>query len=148
MKMTKDNPKSTSRNRRKYLIIGITSIFLMLAWIITQSLNTQKIDNATVQLSKIDFQGTPDDSEISKITQELKKSKGIKTVSYFKEYSSLITSFDNTVTNSKSILALVQSNSMVPAKLFVISEDQKKSGCPMHNPKLMFGWMKNIFKFS
>ncbi len=131
-----------SKNFKRF-VIGLAAVSI-LAISLVYLLRPEPLDNATLQLSKIDFLEKPDSANLLQILNSLQSMDGVKSVHYFADNNSLVTSFENTITNTNQIVAAVTGLSSVPVKPYIVPPGDKTRGCPIHQSKFIFSWLKQL----
>lgn len=134
------------RRRYQLIINGIikaTKItFISLVVILTIAISytmifPQKVDNATIQLSKVDFKNEICPEEVSAMLNALKKTDGVQSVHYFDTSNSMVTAFDNRVLSMTQIFEKIKSQSSVELIPVTTQNFPKSGGCPIHNNKIL-----------
>jgi len=125
---------STSKIFKK---IGLTllGIFLILTVILVVHIATAEpvvIDNATMQVSRIDFTEPLTEDEVKEVKRGIKSIPGVKTEKINAEKGVLVFFHDNRVANAQQIHEQFKNLVSVESKLYVVSKDlASKKVCPV-----------------
>lgn len=115
------------------IIKVLASVFLLTITIYFTyvMLTPEKIDNPTIQVSRIDLDNTIDTSQIPSIKQKLKSIKGVKDEIIIKN-NVIVYFHDNTVTNSRKVFDQFSKLIDCNARMFVVPPDLvSKNVCPV-----------------
>ena len=125
-------------NRKIKIALGsVFGIFLILFLVLVVHIATAKplvVDNATLQISRIDFKEPIDSLKAKEIHRNLKKIPGVKTDRLNQETGVLVYFHDLKVANSKEIYDQLIAMGNYKAERFVLPEKLKnKQACPVMN---------------
>lgn len=125
-------------NRKVKIFLGsILGIVLMLFVVLVVHIATAKpveIDNATMQISRIDFKEPLDSLKSKEIHRNLKSISGVKNVRITAEKGVAVFFHDNRIVNSEQVFEQLQDKGNYKAERFVISDElAAKKVCPAMN---------------
>lgn len=125
-------------NRTVKLVIGsIFSIILLLVVVLVVHIATAKpveLDNATMQISRIDFNEPLDSLKSKEIHRNLKSIDGVKNIKIVPEKGVVVYFHDNRIVNSDQVFKQLSSKGNYKAERFVISDElAAKKVCPAMN---------------
>ncbi|RAR49607.1 hypothetical protein [Flavobacterium lacus] len=125
-------------NRTIKVIIGsIFSIVLLLIVVLVVHIATAKpveVDNATMQISRIDFKEPLDSLKSKEIHRNLKSIDGVKNIKIVPEKGVVVYFHDNRIVNSEQVFTQLSATGNYQAECFVISDDlASKKVCPAMN---------------
>lgn len=115
------------------IIKVLTSLFLLASTIYVGYvlLKPEKIDNPTVQVSRIDFDQKIDSSHFISIKEKLKSINGVKDEIIIKD-NVVVYFHDNAVTNSRKVFDQFSKLIDCNARMFVVPPHlNSKSACPV-----------------
>lgn len=91
-------------------------------------------DNATIQISRIDFKNPLDSLKMKEIHRNLKSIPGVQNVKINPEKGVVVYFHDNRITNSKKVFALLMTKGDYDAKPFILPKAmESKQVCPVMN---------------
>lgn len=121
----------------KWIAGSILGTFTLLLIVLVAHIATAKpvkIDNATLQISRIDFKQPIDSIVAKEIHRHLKSIPGVKNDRLNKETGVLVYFHDNRINNSENIFNLLLAKGNYKAERFTISnETASKKVCPVMN---------------
>ncbi|WP_445714656.1 hypothetical protein [Flavobacterium sp.] len=125
-------------NRKFKIALGIIlGSLLTLFIVLVVHIATAKplvVDNATLQISRIDFQEPIDSVKAKEIHRNLKSIPGVKTDRLSKEKGVLVFFHDIKVADSKTIYNKLMTMGNYKAKRFVLPKElENKTACPVMN---------------
>ena len=125
-------------NRTVKLVIGsIFSIILLLVVVLVVHIATAKpveLDNATMQISRIDFNEPLDSLKSKEIHRNLKSIDGVKNTKIVPEKGVVVYFHDNRIVNSEQVFTQLSSKGNYKAERFMISDElAAKKVCPAMN---------------
>lgn len=125
-------------NRKFKIALGIIlGSLLTLFIVLVVHIATAKplvVDNATLQISRIDFQEPIDSVKAKEIHRNLKSIPGVKTDRLNKETGVLVFFHDIKVADSKTIYNKLMTMGNYKAKRFVLPKElENKTACPVMN---------------
>jgi len=125
-------------NRTIKVVIGsIFSIVLLLIAVLVVHIATAKpveVDNATMQISRIDFKEPLDSLKSKEIHRNLKSIDGVKNIKIVPEKGVVVYFHDNRIANSEQVFTQLSAQGNYQAERFVISDDlASKKVCPAMN---------------
>jgi copper chaperone CopZ len=125
-------------NRTIKVVIGsIFSIVLLLIVVLVVHIATAKpveVDNATMQISRIDFKEPLDSLKSKEIHRNLKSIDGVKNIKIVPEKGVVVYFHDNRIANSEQVFTQLSAKGNYQAERFVISDDlASKKVCPAMN---------------
>jgi copper chaperone CopZ len=128
----------------KIILASLAGIFLLLTAILVAHIATAKpveIDNATLQISRIDFKEPLDASRKSTIRAALKSIDGVKTEHFNLQKGVLVYFHDNKIVDSKTVFEKITAAVPFEAIPFEASEDlASKKVCPAVSNTNSFGY--------
>lgn len=106
--------------------------------------NQKPLENATIQMARVDFSNSLDLQQAQVIEENIKNQKGVKDVFYNEKNHLLIYTFDNRINNSENIYnTSIKSAEFSSAPYFVSAEDAAK-GCPVINSDSFYGQLTKV----
>lgn len=125
-------------NRTVKLVIGsIFSIVLLLIVVLVVHIATAKpveVDNATMQISRIDFNEPIDSLKSKEIHRNLKSIDGVKNIKIVPEKGIVVYFHDNRIVNSEQVFTQLSSKGDYQAERLVVSDEiASKRVCPAMN---------------
>jgi copper chaperone CopZ len=125
-------------NRTVKLVVGsIFSIVLLLVVVLVVHIATAKpveVDNATMQISRIDFKEPLDSLKSKEIHRNLKSISGVKNVKINNEKAVAVFFHDNRIVNSEQVYNELMNKGNYNAQRFVVSDEiAAKKVCPAMN---------------
>jgi hypothetical protein len=115
-------------------VFGIFLILFIVLVVHIATANPVQVDNATLQISRIDFKEPIDSLKAKEIHRNLKSIPGVKTDRLNPETGVLVFFHDNRIADSKSIYDQLIAKGNYNAERFVVSEEiGKKQVCPVMN---------------
>ena len=138
-KVKNKNEGASSMSRFKIPIListGLILYFLIMGF-------SKPIDQATIQMSKIEFSQELCDHEVAAIINLVKETQGIKSAVFFPQTNALVTSFDNRLLSVSAVEKKI--NMTYPGQVKIISNKDFSNarGCPLHKSK----FLSYIFNF-
>ena len=125
------------RKTLKWIAGSVLGTFALLFIVLVVHIATAKpvtIDNATMQISRIDFKEPIDALKAKEIHRNLMAIPGVKTDRLNKETGVLVFFHDNRIANSEKIYNELMSKGNYKAERYVISADlASKKVCPAMN---------------
>jgi hypothetical protein len=123
-------------NRKIKIAIGsVFGIFLILFLVLVVHIATAKplvVDNATLQISRIDFKEPIDSLKAKEIHRNLKSIPGVKTDRLNKETGVLVFFHDIKIADSKTIYNKLIAMGNYKAERFVLPKElENKTACPV-----------------
>ena len=125
-------------NRKIKIVLGsIFGIFLVLFLVLVVHIATAKplvIDNATLQISRIDFKEPIDSLKAKEIHRNLKSIPGVKTDRLNPDTGVLVFFHDMKIADSKSIYNQLMAKGNYKAERFTLPKElENKTACPVMN---------------
>lgn len=125
-------------NRTVKLVVGsIFSIVLLLVVVLVVHIATAKpveVDNATMQISRIDFNEPLDSLKSKEIHRNLKSIDGVKNIKIVPEKGIVVYFHDNRIVNSEQVFTQLSSKGDYQAERLVVSDEiASKRVCPAMN---------------
>lgn len=129
---TTSKPKMTTRKKIKIALLSILGFFLLMFAILVYHIATARpIENATIQVSRIDFDKTFDSIGIVDIKQKLHAIPGVKSEIIVKR-NVVVYFHDNKIADSKKIYDELMTTGHYNAQRFVLPEGlANKQVCPV-----------------
>jgi hypothetical protein len=128
----------------KIALLSFVGIFLLLALVLVVHIATAKpveIDNATLQVSRIDFKAPLTKAQKSLIRTHLKSIEGVKTDHFNLEKGVLVYFHDNRVVDAQTVYKKLSESVPYEATPYVVSEDlASKKVCPAVSNTNSFGY--------
>lgn len=128
----------------KIILASLAGILTLLIAILVVHIATAKsveIDNATIQMSRIDFKEPLDTSRKTIIRAALKSIDGVKTDHFNLEKGVLVYFHDNRIVDSKTVFEKITAAVPFEATPFEVSEDlASKKVCPAVSNTNSFGY--------
>lgn len=123
-------------NKKVKIAVGsILGIFLLLFIVLVVHIATVKptvYDNATMQISKIDFQDPIDSLMAAKITADMKGIEGVKNPLVVADKKTVVYFHDMNIANSEQVYNELMKKGTYNAKRFVVSKElASKEVCPV-----------------
>lgn len=123
-------------NKKVKIAVGsILGIFLLLFIVLVVHIATVKptvYDNATMQISKIDFQDPIDSLMAAKITADMKGIEGVKNPLVVADKKTVVYFHDMNIANSEQVYNEFMKKGTYNAKRFVVSKElASKEVCPV-----------------
>jgi copper chaperone CopZ len=119
----------------KRIALSILGIFLLLTVVLVVHIATAEpvvIDNATMQVSRIDFAEPLTEEEVKMVKRSIKSIEGVKTEKINAERGVLVFFHDNRVADAKKIHDQFKNRVEMESKLYVVSPDlANKKVCPV-----------------
>lgn len=138
---------STVKQQRKRLSTLLKVVLLM---VIVLSLhlwamaNHKMADNATIQLSKLNFEKNADENDIASVSSALRSIDGVRSVHYFPEQKSMVVAYNNLHLTGKEVLQTARQHSPAAVSAYVPETGNKAMGCPIHADLSYAEWVKLI----
>lgn len=125
-------------NRTVKLVLGsIFSIVLLLVVVLVVHIATAKpveVDNATMQISRIDFNEPLDSLKSKEIHRNLKSIDGVKNIKIVPEKGIVVYFHDNRIVNSEQVFTQLSAKGNYQAERLVVSDETAaKRVCPAMN---------------
>jgi copper chaperone CopZ len=125
-------------NRKVKIILGsIAGTILLLFIILVFHIATAKpieVDNATMQISRIDFKEPIDSLTSKEIQRNLKSIDGVKNIKIVPEKGVVVYFHDNRIVNSNQVFTQLSAKGNYQAERFMISDElASKKVCPVMN---------------
>lgn len=125
-------------NRKVKIFLGsIVGIVFLLFVILVVHIATAKpveVDNATIQISRIDFNEPLDSLKSKEIHRNLKSINGVKNIKIVPEKGVVVYFHDNRIVNSEQVFTQLSAKGNYHAERFVISDElAAKKVCPVMN---------------
>lgn len=128
----------------KIALLSIASIFLVLVLVLIIHIANAKpveIDNATIQISRIDFKAPLDPAQKSLIRKSLLSIQGVKTEHFNLEKGILVYFHDNTIVDAQTVFNKLSAAVPYEATPFVVPENlANKKVCPAVSNTNSFGY--------
>lgn len=123
-------------NKKVKIAVGsILGIFLLLFIVLVVHIATVKptvYDNATMQISKIDFQDPIDSLMAAKITADMRGIEGVKNPLVVADKKTVVYFHDMNIANSEQVYNEFMQKGTYNAKRFVVSKElASKEVCPV-----------------
>lgn len=123
-------------NKKVKIAVGsILGIFLLLFIVLVVHIATVKptvYDNATIQISKIDFQDPIDSLMAAKITADMRGIEGVKNPLVVADKKTVVYFHDMNIANSEQVYNELMKKGTYNAKRFVVSKElASKEVCPV-----------------
>lgn len=115
-------------------IVGI--VFLLIAVLVVHIATAKpvELDNATIQISRIDFNEPLDSLKSKEIHRNLKSIDGVKNIKIVPEKGVVVYFHDNRIVNAKQVFTQLSTKGAYQAERFVISDEiAAKRVCPAMN---------------
>lgn len=143
MEITSSTGKQNIKRLRSVLkIVLLLGIVLSLhLWAMA---NHNMADNATIQLSKLNFDKSADENDIAIVRQALRSKDGVKSVNYFPEQKSMVVAYNNLHLTGKEVLQTARQHSPAAVSAYVPETGNKAMGCPIHADLSYADWVKLI----
>lgn len=143
MEITSSTGKQNIKRLRSVLkIVLLLGIVLSLhLWAMA---NHNMADNATIQLSKLNFDKSADENDIAIVGQALRSKDGVKSVHYFPEQKSMVVAYNNLHLTGKEVLQTARQHSPAAVSAYVPETGNKAMGCPIHADLSYADWVKLI----
>lgn len=143
MEITSSTGKQNIKRLRSVLkIVLLLGIVLSLhLWAMA---NHKMADNATIQLSKLNFDKSADENDIAIVGQALRSKDGVKSVHYFPEQKSMVVAYNNLHLTGKEVLQTARQHSPAAVSAYVPETGTKAMGCPIHADLSYAYWVKLI----
>ncbi|HRG22140.1 MAG TPA: hypothetical protein PLQ57_13955 [Saprospiraceae bacterium] len=143
MEITSSTGKQNIKRLRSVLkIVLLLGIVLSLhLWAMA---NHKMADNATIQLSKLNFDKSADENDIAIVGQALRSKDGVKSVNYFPEQKSMVVAYNNLHLTGKEVLKTARQHSPAAVSAYVPETGNKAMGCPIHADLSYADWVKLI----
>ncbi|HMT00270.1 MAG TPA: hypothetical protein PKA12_16070 [Saprospiraceae bacterium] len=143
MEITSSTGKQNIKRLRSVLkIVLLLGIVLSLhLWAMA---NHKMADNATIQLSKLNFDKSADENDIAIVGQALRSKDGVKSVNYFPEQKSMVVAYNNLHLTGKEVLQTARQHSPAAVSAYVPETGNKAMGCPIHADLSYADWVKLI----
>lgn len=128
----------------KIALLSIASIFLVLVLVLIIHIANAKpveIDNATIQISRIDFKAPLDPSQKSLIRKNLLSIEGVKTEHFNLEKGILVYFHDNTIVDAQTVFNKLSAAVPIEATPFEVPKElANKKVCPAVSNTNSFGY--------
>ena len=135
MHLNKISNKMKISKKLKIAVGSIFMIFFLLFLVLVVHIATAKplvVDNATLQISRIDFKEPIDSLKAKEIHRNLKSIPGVKTDRLNKETGVLVFFHDIKVADSKTIYNKLMTMGDYKAERFVLPKElENKTACPV-----------------
>ena len=143
MEITSSTGKQNIKRLRSVLkIVLLLGIVLSLhLWAMA---NHKMADNATIQLSKLNFDKSADENDIAIVGQALRSKDGVKSVHYFPEQKSMVVAYNNLHLTGKEVLQTARQHSPAAVSAYLPETGTKAMGCPIHADLSYADWVKLI----
>lgn len=119
----------------KVLVGSLLGVVVLLFVVLVVHIATAKpvvYDNATLQISRIDFEEAIDSAKAKEIHRNLKSIPGVKNDRINMEKGVVVYFHDNKITNSKRVYEQLMAKGNYKAKPFIISNElAQKKVCPV-----------------
>ena len=119
----------------KILVGSVLGVVVLLFVVLVVHIATAKpvvYDNATLQISRIDFEEAIDSAKAKEIHRNLKSIPGVKNDRINMEKGVVVYFHDNKITNSKRVYEQLMAKGNYKAKPFIISNElAQKKVCPV-----------------
>ena len=119
----------------KVLVGSVLGVVVLLFVVLVVHIATAKpvvYDNATLQISRIDFEEAIDSAKAKEIHRNLKSIPGVKNDRINMEKGVVVYFHDNKITNSKRVYEQLMAKGNYNAKPFIISNElAQKKVCPV-----------------
>ncbi|HOD09834.1 MAG TPA: hypothetical protein PLH25_09000 [Flavobacterium sp.] len=119
----------------KILVGSVLGVVVLLFVVLVVHIATAKpvvYDNATLQISRIDFEEAIDSAKAKEIHRNLKSIPGVKNDRINMEKGVVVYFHDNKITNSKRVYEQLMAKGNYNAKPFIISNElAQKKVCPV-----------------
>ncbi|WP_246014001.1 hypothetical protein [Flavobacterium dankookense] len=119
----------------KVLVGSVLGVVVLLFVVLVVHIATAKpvvYDNATLQISRIDFEEAIDSAKAKEIHRNLKSIPGVKNDRINMEKGVVVYFHDNKITNSKRVYEQLMAKGNYKAKPFIISNElAQKKVCPV-----------------
>jgi len=117
---TKIKPKMTTRKKIKIALLSVLGFFLLMFVILVYHIaNARPLENATIQVSRIDFDKPFDSLSAADITQKLHTIEGVKSEIIVKR-NVVVYFHDNTIADSKKVYNELMKTGNYKAERFVL----------------------------
>ena len=115
-------------------ILGIVGLLFVVLVVHIATAKPVVYDNATLQISRIDFEEAIDSAKAKEIHRNLKSIPGVKNDRINMEKGVVVYFHDNKITNSKRVYEQLMMKGNYKAKRYVISNElAQKKACPVMN---------------
>lgn len=117
----------------KIAVLSILGVFLLLFAILVYHIaNAKPIDNATIQVSRIDFKEPIDATKASEINKNMKSIDGVINPHYFPKSNAVVYLHDMKVINSKQVYDQFMKKTNLKAERYIVPENlASKEVCPV-----------------
>lgn len=131
---TNDKPKITTGRKIKIVVFSVLGFFFLMFMILVYHIATARpIENATIQVSRIDFDKPFDSMAAVDIKQKLHDINGVKSEIIVKR-NVVVYFHDNKVADSKMIYDQLMQTGHYKAERFILPEGMaNKQVCPVMN---------------
>jgi copper chaperone CopZ len=125
-------------NRKVKMLLGTffgIVLFLFIVLVVhIATVEPVEIDNATLQISRIDFETPLDSVETKEVHRNLKSINGVKNIKIFSEKGIVVYFHDNRVVNAERVFNQLSSLGNYKAQPFTVSQEiASKKVCPAMN---------------
>lgn len=116
----------------KIAALSVLVLFVVLfAVLVHHIVSVQPIENASIQISRIDFEAPLTDSETAAVTEKLRSIEGVKSDIIVKK-NVVVYYHDNTLTDSRRVFAQLMDGSSFKARPFQVpAAIASKQVCPV-----------------
>lgn len=117
---TEIKPKMTTRKKIKIALLSVLGFFLLMFVILVYHIaNARPLENATIQVSRIDFDKPFDSASTADITQKLHNIEGVKSEIIVKR-NVVVYFHDNRIADSKKVYDELMKTGNYKAERFVL----------------------------
>lgn len=140
-------------NRKaKIFLVSFAGIIFLLFLVLVVHIATAKpveVDNATLQISRIDFKEPLDSLKSKEIHKNLKSIKGVKNIRIINDKGIVVYFHDNRIVNSEQVFDQLSAKGNYTANRFEISKEMaNKKVCPaMNTNSFGYKFSRGIQKF-
>lgn len=132
----------------KRTLIGLFACFFIMVFILIihiLNVTSEPIDNATLQISRIDFESSLDQTEENQIKSQLKSLSAVKSWRINRETGVLVFFHDNRYLESQDIASLIDVHTNLHPKLYKLSDSlAKKKVCPVNQDSFAYHFSKGV----
>lgn len=115
-------------------IVGIVFLLFVVLVVHIATAKPIEVDNATLQISRIDFNEPLDSLKAKEIHRNLKSINGVKNIKIVAEKGVVVYFHDNRIVNSEQVFTQLSSKGNYQAERFIISDEiASKKVCPVMN---------------
>ena len=134
--------------KTKYTVLGISVLLIAILAFAAFTAKPQTIDNANIQVSRIDFKSDINPTEAKEICKDLRTIKGLTSDSIIVKRNSVVYFANNTVTNSEQVYnQLMRKGSYDAERFIVLANNSNKEVCPMNKDGIPYKISMKLIQF-